>query len=269
MIRDMRKNQSPLENNKSSMLDSVLLFLILIYQKFISPIKGFKCAHYYEHGGLSCSDFVKQTIKRRGVLYGLTVIQSRFNACRSAAALIRSRGLRDESGFLDCAPDACSDFGSCGDFGGGGGAGGDTGSSKSATVIFIPFSFLLIVILLVGFNFFEGPQIDHIEIRLLEGQVEIHETGIAKLVGGDLPDYQVIFDVDGRQVTTNTLDNSSAKEWITLTPKRQVDLSDVRKITIVNKQVLKDEILDSVISPEAKGSGEKYQYRIIEAGGFF
>lgn len=55
------------------------------YQRFLSPHKGYICAHRVVHRGESCSQFVKRAIKEGGVRQAWGLAQDRFCACGSAA----------------------------------------------------------------------------------------------------------------------------------------------------------------------------------------
>ncbi|WP_104402380.1 membrane protein insertion efficiency factor YidD [Vibrio penaeicida] len=58
--------------------------LIRFYQRFISPYKGFRCAHACLHQGDSCSEAVKKIIQEHGVFSSRTRISQRFSACKVA-----------------------------------------------------------------------------------------------------------------------------------------------------------------------------------------
>ncbi|WP_119628193.1 membrane protein insertion efficiency factor YidD [Methylocaldum marinum] len=93
---------------------------IVGYQRYISPYKGFCCAYRVKHGGISCSEFVKQTLLRHGAWQAIPAIRQRFAECKAAATTLgadntgqrrrRNRGLneskrREKSGtfdFCDC-----------------------------------------------------------------------------------------------------------------------------------------------------------------------
>ena len=63
--------------------------LIEFYQQYISPWKGFSCAHRVYHGGHSCSEAVKKIIGEQGLFAGLTRIRQRFRECAEAARAVR------------------------------------------------------------------------------------------------------------------------------------------------------------------------------------
>jgi putative component of membrane protein insertase Oxa1/YidC/SpoIIIJ protein YidD len=63
------------------------------YQKYISPHKGFACAHRLLYGGESCSGHVKRLIAQDGLILGIRASKKRFQACREAKEILQSRCL--------------------------------------------------------------------------------------------------------------------------------------------------------------------------------
>jgi putative component of membrane protein insertase Oxa1/YidC/SpoIIIJ protein YidD len=63
--------------------------LINIYQRYISPRKGFSCAHRILHQGESCSQYTKQIILSHGPKDGLGLIRQRFRDCKAAHLTLR------------------------------------------------------------------------------------------------------------------------------------------------------------------------------------
>ncbi len=58
--------------------------LISGYQKYLSPLKGFSCAHRVWHRGESCSQYTKHTIVDRGLVAAIPLVRSRFGECKIA-----------------------------------------------------------------------------------------------------------------------------------------------------------------------------------------
>lgn len=56
-----------------------------LYQRHLSPLKGFCCAHHVLHARGSCSAFGKRLALRSGVWRFLALMPLRFNACRKAS----------------------------------------------------------------------------------------------------------------------------------------------------------------------------------------
>lgn len=67
-----------------------LVAAIALYQAYLSPLKGFSCAHRTLHHGPSCSQFVKQAIAAGGCMAGWTALKLRATKCREALAILRS-----------------------------------------------------------------------------------------------------------------------------------------------------------------------------------
>lgn len=62
---------------------------IRLYQRRLSPLKGFRCAHAAWHGGPSCSAAVLEIVQTQGLRRGWPLILARFGACRLAYAQLR------------------------------------------------------------------------------------------------------------------------------------------------------------------------------------
>jgi len=94
------------------------------YQKYISPYKGFSCAHRVATGEVSCSEFVKQAISKNGFFSSVQIILDRFTECKkSAIYLNENRAKKDEKkdsksnksctagDVIACLPTSCGDVG--------------------------------------------------------------------------------------------------------------------------------------------------------------
>ncbi|CAK9885644.1 MAG: Putative membrane protein insertion efficiency factor [Candidatus Erwinia impunctatus] len=66
------------------MMKKLAIFLIVTYQKHLSPYKGFSCAHRRYHGGRSCSMFAVVAVRRSGVSALWRLLPKRFHACGNA-----------------------------------------------------------------------------------------------------------------------------------------------------------------------------------------
>jgi len=74
-------------------MDTLALWTIGFYQRYISPHKGFRCAHTGYYGGTSCSHAVKAIVQTQGLLSGLPAISARFKECRYAYTQLSSARL--------------------------------------------------------------------------------------------------------------------------------------------------------------------------------
>ncbi|WP_163833841.1 membrane protein insertion efficiency factor YidD [Spartinivicinus ruber] len=62
----------------------LLIGLIRCYQRWISPYKGFSCAHAVYHQGRSCSAEAIYLLEQYGMVVGYQRLVQRFQACRRA-----------------------------------------------------------------------------------------------------------------------------------------------------------------------------------------
>lgn len=75
----------------------LVIALINFYKKFISPRKGFACAHRVLHGGTSCSSYVREQVEIHGLLKAMALTKARFRSCALAAKTLRAEN-NDEGG---------------------------------------------------------------------------------------------------------------------------------------------------------------------------
>lgn len=82
---------------------SICVVCITGYQKYLSPHKGFACAHRVLYQGESCSQYIKKVVAQEGIQAALQKSRARFQACREANNILRARRLQylaDSSGNL-------------------------------------------------------------------------------------------------------------------------------------------------------------------------
>ncbi len=76
------------------------------YQRFVSPHKGYRCAHGVLYGGPSCSEFGKRALRDYGLAGGLILLRQQFRDCHDAAVRIRSGACQVSGARVDDA-DEC------------------------------------------------------------------------------------------------------------------------------------------------------------------
>jgi putative component of membrane protein insertase Oxa1/YidC/SpoIIIJ protein YidD len=62
---------------------------IRLYERHISPIKGFRCAYGAEQGLKTCSAFGRHVFERYEASVALSLLRRRFAACRQAYARLK------------------------------------------------------------------------------------------------------------------------------------------------------------------------------------
>lgn len=66
---------------------------IQAYQRYLSPYKGYRCAHRLHHGGESCSQYVKREIEEEGLVGIRAKAAARFAECREAGLAMKAEGI--------------------------------------------------------------------------------------------------------------------------------------------------------------------------------
>jgi putative component of membrane protein insertase Oxa1/YidC/SpoIIIJ protein YidD len=115
-----------MRSSLSFVLSPLALWAIRMYQRYLSPIKGYSCAYRIATGKKSCSAHGYRAIARHGLFTGLALLDRRLQRCGAA---YRSRTpprnpvLHYQRGDCDCIGVDCdlNPFDLCG------GCGGDCG----------------------------------------------------------------------------------------------------------------------------------------------
>lgn len=72
------------------MVSQIALGAIWGYQRWISPRKGWRCAHSVLHGGTGCSGHAKHAIRSHGIWAAIPLIRQRLRECREASVALRA-----------------------------------------------------------------------------------------------------------------------------------------------------------------------------------
>jgi len=69
----------------------LILGLITVYRRWISPFKGFSCAYRVGRGRMSCSAYGQRVVRRFGLVKGRALLRRRLAACASAARIMKAK----------------------------------------------------------------------------------------------------------------------------------------------------------------------------------
>jgi putative component of membrane protein insertase Oxa1/YidC/SpoIIIJ protein YidD len=61
-----------------------------LYRRYLSPLKGFKCAHHALHGQGSCSTYGRDVYATRRFLEATRLLRARFAACKRASLRLQA-----------------------------------------------------------------------------------------------------------------------------------------------------------------------------------
>jgi putative component of membrane protein insertase Oxa1/YidC/SpoIIIJ protein YidD len=77
-------------------IEQSIVLLIRGYQQYLSPYKGYSCAHRARYGGESCSEYAKKVLVDEGWRAGLGRLRARFRACHAASRSLRADRLYNQ-----------------------------------------------------------------------------------------------------------------------------------------------------------------------------
>ncbi|MEM7746456.1 MAG: membrane protein insertion efficiency factor YidD [Paracoccaceae bacterium] len=97
-------------------LSAISIGCIRLYQRWVSPLKGFRCAYSARHGGPGCSGFAAEQIKRVGIWRAVPKIVARLRLCSLAASTLVCASSsqsepKDVREARKCRDAACADAG--------------------------------------------------------------------------------------------------------------------------------------------------------------
>jgi len=65
-------------------MKSLAIWAINLYQKYVSPYKGYRCAYGVYHQNGTCSSIIKGHIQKEGLIKAYPLIRGQFQACKFA-----------------------------------------------------------------------------------------------------------------------------------------------------------------------------------------
>jgi putative component of membrane protein insertase Oxa1/YidC/SpoIIIJ protein YidD len=65
-----------------------------LYRRYLSPLKGFRCAHHALHGTGSCSTFGREVYATHGFIQATRQLRARFTACKQASVRLQAMRLQ-------------------------------------------------------------------------------------------------------------------------------------------------------------------------------
>ena len=241
--------------------------LIKFYQVFISPHKGFRCAHHVLYQRECCSNRVKNLIMQHGLIRALPFVRVRFAECRKAYEHLQS--LEGHRADLPCDVS----IGDCG------GTVADSSSSGCFNHCDLPFKwsdlsrrakrFIVIgtiLILLVSSYVFYGRDINAVYLVDLGKQ---NQSIFKRAVQRENPQVRVLLLSNGKKVYSEII----SLDLVDYEYKLQLDKSltnfniesleilDAR-VNIANKALVVGQVLEGFDKPKKVGQGGRFRYRI-------
>jgi uncharacterized protein len=93
-------------------MKALALFAIRLYQRHLSPRKGFNCAYRAHTGRASCSALGYRAVRRHGAWRGYAILRRRLERCGAVHRRQRAaEWARSQAGFCDLPCDVSCDGG--------------------------------------------------------------------------------------------------------------------------------------------------------------
>ena len=248
--------------------------LITVYQRWLSPLKGFDCAYRIRHQSESCSHAVRALILKHGFIKALPLIRSRFSQCRKAYNDLKSGYLVPEKADLPCdlscdAPvDCCNSASELDDCGVGCDdffdllKGWRRLSSRAKRRVVVGFLLILFVLSYV----FYGRAISAVYLTDLGFE---NQGFIAKLAQREQPQVRVLLVVDGEKIYTEIAELSSTDITYRLPLEDSLFSFDIQRLEVIDARInvanelfVVGQVLEAFDAPNQSGQGKRFKYRL-------
>jgi putative component of membrane protein insertase Oxa1/YidC/SpoIIIJ protein YidD len=105
------QSRTIIRRNRTSAIDKSFRALVVLgikfYQRYLSPIKGYRCAHGLLHGGQTCSAYVKTAFMTNSFGNAVQISRQRFRQCNQAYLILNRDGLIGDSSLRPLKAASC------------------------------------------------------------------------------------------------------------------------------------------------------------------
>lgn len=268
------------------MIKIICLLLISFYQRVLSPVKGFNCAHHRLHHGDTCSNAIKKIIIDSPLRDILCLSRARFKECKRASITLAQQNASSiQTADLPCDIGCIGDISCFGDA-----PGSDCGKSNDACSLPCDLCFefpnlkrrtqiILVSIALIpclAMAYFYGSQISKIEITQLQNS-QRSDSLIDKLVTRDSPSLRAAVIVGSQTHYSDIVDSAGMENGaaVVLHFSTSVSISEVGRLELqdarfsaVQDLIVVGQKIDVVDQPGASGNGKRYHYEFKSRWGF-
>jgi len=260
-------------------MKTIVTAFIGFYQRFISPYKGFHCAHHVLHRGDTCSNAIKYLVLEHGLFKSRPYIKNRFHECRVAYNHLQASSQPSHSADISCDLPCDIGFGDCGGSSSGGGAfdclgcdwpfGRDRLSRRTKRFIDIG---LVLTVLVLAYVFY-GRQIGSVYVT----DLGVQQQGLIKrLVQREHPQVRVVLLIDGEKHYSDIvqLDQLGVEHEFELESSiagfeiDAIQILDAR-LNIANKLVVVGQVLEEFEAPKKQDVGQRFRYRLKRRWHFY
>jgi len=253
----------------------ICIALIDFYQRFVSPYKGFKCAHHTLHQSGSCSHAVKNLIDQKGLWKAWPAIKSRFRECSNAYQVLTDKTSNYERADFPCDFPCDLDIGSC-------------GADSTSTVFdcYWPCDLLsgfskrtqrriivgVLMIALFGAYWFYGRGVGSIVVEDISAKQSIFK----KLIQRQQPKIRLLLTHQGKKYYSDivTIENKNQEyRFRFASSPNDFKLDNLKildaRVNVGNELVVLGQVLEEFERPKKIHQGERFSYRIKRRWHFF
>ncbi len=267
------------------MIKALFILLIGVYQRFLSPIKGFNCAHHRLHSGDTCSNAIKKIIKEQPLIDLPKLSRERFRECKNASIeLAEQRTSSLHRADLAC-DIGCIDIDVVGCF-------GDTQSPDCGNTLSHPCDLciefprlkrrtqviILVIIASIGLAtaYYYGSQITKLEVSQLASS-QRSDGLFEKLLSRDAPSLRAVAFTQSQKFHSPVVEGSglqSGRVLILSFPSAlpieqlsRLELQDAR-FSVARNLVVVGQTIEIIEQPKMFGNGKRFKYRFKSRWGF-
>lgn len=271
------------------MIKALFILLIGVYQRFLSPIKGFNCAHHRLHRGDTCSNAIKKIIKEHPLIDLPKLSRERFRECKSASIELASQQARMlHRADLPC-DIGCIDSAGCVDNVGcfGDAQSPDRGNSLSHPCdLCIDFPrlkrrtqiIILVIIASIGLAtaYYYGSQITKLEVSQLASS-QRSDGLFEKLLSRDAPSLRAVAITQSQKFYSPIVEGSGLQSGgvlilsfpsaLPIEQLSRLELQDAR-FSVARNLVVVGQTIEIIEQPDMFGNGKRFKYRFKSRWGF-
>ncbi len=267
------------------MIKSSCLLLIRFYQRFLSPLKGFDCAHHRLHKGDTCSNAIKKIIIDNALRDVPKLARARFQECKYAAyKLAQQPTATHHRADLPCDISCAGDIGCFGD------APSPRGKSTNSCALpcegCIDFLNLkrrtqirllgIATIIGLALAYYYGGQITKLEITQLPSP-QRSDGMFEKLLTRNTPSLRakVMTSTDTQYsdiIESTELHNGHT---VTLTFSSQISVDQLQRLELQDARfsaaqdlIVLGQVIEVIEQPAALGRGKRFSYAFKSRWGF-
>ena len=264
------------------MIKQACLIAIAFYQRFLSPIKGYSCAHHRLHQGDTCSNAVKKIVINNHLSDVPNLVRKRFDECKQASITITKNTAQRRADIpcdIPCDISCAGDVGSCGD---GGSSSSDClgelyslpcdycvdfGRAKRKTKVAI-LSVAFLAFLLIAFDY--GSRLTYIELTATQSPQS--NSLLERLKKRQSPSLRVVLKSDNTSIHTNIFETKNIAPGLKTEPillkfNSVVDLDSITHMSIQDARfkaasnlVVVGQKLEEIENPQRSGTATLYKY---------